>query len=211
MVGGLIGKKLGMTQVFEEDGKAVPVTVLQVGPCVVVHKKPAVEDRQGRVQLGFVEPRRKPRVNQPLAGHFRRAGVPPTSVLKEFTFREDEDNEISVGDQFLVKDVFEVDEYVHVGGKVKGRGFQGVIRRHGFSGGRATHGSMFHRAPGSIGASASPSRVLPGIKNPGRMGNNHVKVQNLRVVEIDEDNNLLLVKGSVPGSRGGYVIITRAE
>lgn len=208
MVQGLIGKKLGMTQVFDQSGKAVPVTVLQAGPCVVVQKK--TQDREGynAVQLGLVEHGRKTRASKPLEGHFRRASVPPTARLKEFSFAEDEDL-IQVGAQLLVNDVFQVSDLVNVRGRVKGRGFQGVVKRHGFRGGRATHGSMFHRAPGSIGASAYPSRVLPGMKGAGHMGDNTVTARNLEVVEVDPENNLLLVKGSVPGSRGGYVIITR--
>jgi large subunit ribosomal protein L3 len=211
MVEGLIGKKIGMTQVFREDGSAVPVTVIQAGPCVVVQKKTVEKEGYSAVQLGLVEPNRKIKVNQPLNGHFNRAGLPPVKVLKEFTFVEEGDDEINVGDQILVKDVFQPREKVNVSGKTKGRGFQGVIKRHGFSGGRSTHGSMFHRAPGSIGASASPSRVLPGMKAPGRMGNKIVKILDLEVVSVDEENNLLLVKGSVPGSRQGYVVITRAN
>lgn len=211
MVEGLIGKKIGMTEVFDEAGNAVPVTVIQAGPCVVVQKK--VPDKEGysAVQLGFVEPGRKIRSNQPLNGHFKKAGVPPTRVLKEFRFREEGEETVEVGSQVLAQDVFEVNDTVHVTGRSKGRGFQGVVKRHGFRGGRATHGSMFHRAPGSIGASAFPSRVLPGMKGPGRMGGKQVKVRGLRVVAIDEDNNLVLVKGSVPGSRGSYVYLTLAE
>jgi large subunit ribosomal protein L3 len=210
MVQGLIGKKMGMTQVFDSVGNAVPVTVLQAGPCVVVQKKTAEKEGYSALQLGFVDHKRKPRANKPMVGHFNRAEVPPVSHLKEFRYSE-EDGEVSVGDQVLVKDVFEVDTRVDVTGKTKGRGFQGVIKRHGFHGGRATHGSMFHRAPGSIGASAYPSRVFAGMKAPGRMGNSRVKIRNLRVVEIDQENNLLLVKGSVPGARGSYVLITRSR
>lgn len=211
MVKGLIGKKIGITQIFDAEGTAVPVTVIQAGPCVVVQKKSVERDGYSKIQLGFVDPKRKVRPNRPMEGHFKKAGVPPVGVLKEFTFSENEEAVVNVGDQLLVKDVFSVDQYVDVSGRSKGRGFQGVIKRHGFHGGRATHGSMFHRAPGSIGASAYPSRVLPGMKGPGRMGDNQVKMRNLRVVQIDEENNLLMVKGSVPGARGGYVIITRSN
>lgn len=211
MVEGLIGKKIGMTEVFDEAGNAVPVTVIQAGPCVVVQKKTPDREGYGAVQLGLVEPGRKTRANQPLGGHFKRAGVPPTRVLKEFSFSEEGDEAIEVGSQVLVQDVFEVNDIVHVTGISKGRGFQGVVKRHGFRGGRATHGSMFHRAPGSIGASAFPSRVFPGMKGPGRMGGKQVKVRGLRVFAVDEENNLLLVKGSVPGSRGSHVYLTLAE
>jgi len=210
MVEGLIGKKLGMTQIFLDDGITVPVTVIQAGPCVVVQKKTVEKDGYTGVQLGLVEPNRKVKVNRPLAGHFEKAGIPPVKVVREFTLDKG-DEELKVGDQIRITDVFRERDRVHVAGRTKGRGFQGVIKRHGFHGGRATHGSMFHRAPGSIGASAYPSRVVAGMKGPGRMGNNRVKIQNLEVVNIDEENNLLLVKGSVPGSRQGYVVITRAE
>jgi large subunit ribosomal protein L3 len=208
MVEGLIGKKIGMTQVFDASGKAVPVTVIQAGPCVVVDKRDV--DGETRVQLGFVDPGRKVRVNKPAAGHFKRAGVPPVKPLKEFFYLEEEEKSLNVGDQLLIKDVFDVNDLVDVTGRGKGRGFQGVVKRHGFSGGRATHGSMFHRAPGSIGASAYPSRVLAGMKGPGRMGNRQTKIRKLQVIGVDEENNLLLVKGSVPGARGGYLMVTRS-
>ncbi len=208
MIQGLIGKKLGMTQVFDSDGNVVPVTVLQAGPCVVVQKKTDEKDRYRAVQLGLVESRKVARPSKPREGHFQKAGVPPTRVLKEFAYGEG-DGEPEVGQQVSVSDVFSVDQKVDVAGRSIGRGFQGVIKRHGFHGGRATHGSMFHRAPGSIGASAYPSRVYPGMKGAGQMGNARVKIRRLRVVQVDGEKNLLLVKGAVPGSRGGYVFITR--
>lgn len=209
MLSGLIGKKLGMTQIFDKDGNAVPVTVIQAGPCVVVQKKTQEKDGYSCVQLGLVEPK-TPRVNKPLEGHFKRAGVPPTRVVKEFEFEENEEEKVKVGDQVLVQDVFQRDDLVQVVGRTIGRGFQGVIKRHGFHGGAATHGSMFHRAPGSIGQSAFPSRVLPGMRGAGRMGNQRVKVRGLRVIEVDEENGLVLVKGSIPGSRGSYVYMSRS-
>ena len=210
-VKGLIGKKLGMTQLFDEEGRAVPATVIQAGPCVVVQKK--VPEREGYsvVQLGLVEIGRKIQANQPMKGHFKKAEAPPLRVLKEFPFSETEESTISVGDQVLVENVFKATDLVSVTGKVKGRGFQGVMKRHGFHGGRATHGSMFHRAPGSIGASAYPSRVFKGTKLPGRMGNNQVTIRNLEVVQVEEENNLLVVKGSIPGSIGGYVYINHVN
>ena len=212
MVQGLIGKKLGMTQIFDEQGNAVPVTVIQAGPCVVVQRKTEEKDGYEAVQLGFVEPRRKFRANKPQEGHFKKAGIPPTAVLKEFGLAEEEGSEpVQVGGQVMVGDVFKIDDEVNVVGRVKGRGFQGVVRRHGFRGGRATHGSMFHRAPGSIGASAYPSRVLPGMRAAGRMGNNQMTVRRLTVVQVDPENNLLLVKGSVPGTRNGYVCVMKAR
>ncbi len=210
MVQGLIGKKLGMTQIFDGQGLVVPVTVIEAGPCVVVQKKTQGQDGYQAVQLGLVEDGRA-RVNRPLSGHFEKAGVAASRRLREFAFTESEGGEISVGDQVLVQDVFSVDDRVDIAGRTIGRGFQGVIKRHGFSGGKATHGSMFHRAPGSIGQSASPSRVLKGMRGPGHMGDRLRKAKNLRVVKVDSDRNLLLVKGSVPGSRGNYVEICRAS
>lgn len=210
MVEGLIGKKIGMTQVFDDLGNVVPVTVIQAGPCVVVQRKTRDRDGYEAVQLGLVEARKPPRVNKPMEGHF--GDVPPTRVLREFGLSAEEDGEdLKVGAQVLASDVFKVDEKVDVAGKSIGRGFQGVIKRHGFHGGRATHGSMFHRAPGSIGQSAHPSRVFPGMKAPGQMGNVQITMRRLKVVRIDEENNLLLVKGSVPGSRGDYLEITRSR
>jgi len=207
MVEGLIGKKLGMTQIFDEQGNCVPVTVIQAGPCVVVEKKTVEKHGYASVQLGFVETR-KIRVNKPVAGHFKKANVPPTRLLKEFRVLEGAENEPNVGDHLLVENVFEVGDTVDISGQSIGKGFQGVIKRHHFRGGASTHGSMFHRAPGSIGASAWPSRVFPGMKAAGHMGNEKVKVRHLRVVGIDAENRLLLVKGSIPGHRNGYVYVT---
>ncbi len=210
MIGGLIGKKIGMTQVFDENGKVIPVTVLEAGPCVVVQKKTSEKEGYEAVQLGLVEQKRL-RANSPMTGHFKKAEVPPTRVLREFSYQESEEASLEVGAQVLVNDVFELTDRVDVVGSGKGRGFQGVIKRHGFSGGKATHGSMFHRAPGSIGQSAYPGRVFKGMKGPGRMGNKRVKVRNLEVVQIDQERNLMLVRGAVPGSRGNYVLILQAQ
>ncbi|RPJ60373.1 MAG: 50S ribosomal protein L3 [Acidobacteria bacterium] len=210
MVEGLIGKKLGMTQIFDEQGNCVPVTVIQAGPCVVVEKKTVEKHGYASVQLGFVETR-KIRVNKPVAGHFKKANVPPTRLLKEFRVLEGAENEPNVGDHLLVENVFEVGDTVDISGQSIGKGFQGVIKRHHFRGGASTHGSMFHRAPGSIGASAWPSRVFPGMKAAGHMGNEKVKVRHLRVVGIDAENRLLLVKGSIPGHRNGYVYVTLSK
>ncbi len=211
MVEGLIGKKIGMTQVFDANGKAVPVTVIKAGPCVIVQKKTVATDGYEKVQLGFVDQKKKVRVNKPMEGHFKKAGVPPTAKLQEFSYTGTGDSdELKVGDQILVSDLFTIGAFVNVIGRSKGRGFQGVIKRHGASGGRATHGSMFHRAPGSIGASASPSRVVAGMKGPGHMGNVKVNVQDLEVIDIDAENNLLMVKGSIPGSRNSFVTVTKA-
>jgi len=183
MVDGLIGIKVGMTQVFEENGTVTPVTVIKAGPCVVVQKKVKEKDGYDAVQLGLVEFVRPDRVNKPLAGRFEKAGVPPVRVLREFRF-EDGSDAIKPGDQILVNQVFQVRDNVDVVGTSKGRGFAGLVKRHHFRGGAATHGSMFHRAPGSIGASASPSRVLPGMRAAGHMGNARVTVRKLQVVRI---------------------------
>lgn len=209
MVEGLIGKKIGMTQIFDANGMVVPVTIIKAGPCVVVQKKTVAKDGYEKVQLGFVDQKKKVRVNKPMEGHFKKANVPPTAKLQEFAYTGESDG-LKVGDNILPGDIFTVGSYVNVIGKSKGRGFQGVIKRYGFGGGRATHGSMFHRAPGSIGASASPSRVVPGMKNPGQMGSVNVNIQDLEIIDIDVENNLLMVKGSVPGSRDSFVTITKA-
>jgi large subunit ribosomal protein L3 len=208
MVDGLIGIKVGMTQVFNENGVVVPVTVIKAGPCVVVQKKMKDPDGYEAVQLGLVEFVRPSRVNKPKAGHFKKAGVPPCRILREF--QSDAAEEPKVGEQILVGQVFQQNDAVDVIGKSKGRGFAGLIKRHHFAGGAESHGSMFHRAPGSIGASAFPSRVYPGMRAAGHMGDEMVSAQNLRVVRIQEQENILLVEGSVPGRNGGYVLIKKA-
>jgi large subunit ribosomal protein L3 len=209
MVDGLIGVKVGMTQVFEEDGKVVPATVIKTGPCIVVQKKVKEKDGYDAVQLGLVEFIRPSRVKKPRAGHFKKADVPPVLILREFRF-DDSDQPLKVGDQILVNQVFRPADSVDVSGTSKGRGFAGLIKRHHFAGGAASHGSMFHRAPGSIGASAFPSRVLPGMRAAGHMGNERVTVQKLRVVRVQDQDNLLIVKGAIPGRTGGYVIVKKA-
>jgi large subunit ribosomal protein L3 len=209
MVDGLIGVKVGMTQVFEEDGKVVPATVIKTGPCIVVQKKVKEKDGYDAVQLGLVEFVRPSRVKKPRAGHFKKAEVPPVRILREFHF-DDGAEPLKVGDQILVNQVFQPQDRVDVMGTSKGRGFAGLIKRHHFAGGAASHGSMFHRAPGSIGASAFPSRVLPGMRAAGHMGNERVTVQSLRVVRVQDQENLLVVKGAIPGRNGGYVIVRKA-
>lgn len=205
MVTGIIGKKIGMTQIFAEDGAALPATVLKAGPCVVVQQKTRARDGYDAVQLGLVED--KPaRVTKPVAGQYARAGVPPTRVRREVVLDGDAPNE---GEQVLVS-LFEAGDQVDVTGISRGRGFQGVVKRHGFSGGGATHGSMFHRAPGSIGQSSYPSRVLKGMRGPGRMGGDRVTTRNLSVIQVDADNHQLVVRGAVPGAPGGYVVIRKA-
>lgn len=215
---GLLGKKIGMTQVYQEDGKAVPVTILQAGPCVVVQRKTVDTDGYEAVQVGLVEGRRdvdgrlvpkEPKnVNQPRRGHFKKAGVDATRRLAEFGVEAD--SEVKAGDQ-LDATLFDENDYIDVVGVSKGKGFQGVMKRHGFGGGRASHGSSFHRAPGSIGQSAYPSRVFPGIKLPGQMGNKRITTKNLQIVKIDADENLIFVRGPVPGARNSYVKIRRAK
>ncbi len=207
MVDALLGKKVGMTQVLEEDGTAVPVTVIEVGPCVVVQRKTVARDGYEAAQLGLVEFVKEKRVGKPMAGHFKKAGVPPVRFLREVALSGDDD--VKTGDRVQV-DIFKSSDRVHVTGTSKGRGFAGVIKRHGFSGGRATHGSMFHRAPGSIGQSAYPSRVLKGTRMPGHMGAARVTTRGLRVHGVDEEKNLILVRGAVPGPNGGYVVVQRA-
>lgn len=204
-VNGIIGKKVGMTQVYAEDGQAFPVTVLEAGPCVVVQRRSKERDGYAAVQLGLVEARKTKRVTRPMKGHFDKAGLPPCRVLRELPVG---DGEVKVGDKVSVA-LFEPGDTVSVTGVSKGRGFQGVIKRHGFRGGAATHGSMFHRAPGSIGASAYPSRVLKGMRAAGHLGSDRVTVRNLRVVRVDAENNLLVVRGAVPGAGGSYVVIRK--
>jgi large subunit ribosomal protein L3 len=194
---GLIGKKIGMTQVFDENGVATPVSVIKAGPCPVVQVKTAQKDGYNAVQIAF-EQVRPTRVNLPKLGHFRSAGIPPYRHLQEF--RVDNPENYQPG-QLIDVGIFKDTEKVTVTGRTKGKGYQGVVKRHGFHGGRKTHGSMSHRVPGSIGMAASPSRVLKGTKLPGRMGYKKHSASNLKVVNVDVENNLLLVKGAVPGAR----------
>src|SRR5262252_2746723 len=207
MVNGIIGKKIGMTQVFANDGTVTPVTVIKAGPCVVVQKKTVNTDGYDAVQLGFVEDKSPRRINSPMEGHFKRAGVPPTRVLREIRLDAGEDS-TSVGDKVLV-DVFRENDVVDVVGRSKGRGFAGFVKRHGFGGGRASHGSMFHRALGSIGASAYPSRVIKGTRMAGHMGVEQKTVKNLLVMKVNSEENLLLIKGAVPGPAGAVVLIRK--
>ena len=207
MVTGIIGQKIGMTQVFTDDGLALPATVLKAGPCVVVQQKTVDRDGYLAVLLGLVED--KPaRMTKPVAGQYTRANVPPTRVRREVAVETGDDTP-KAGEQVLVS-LFAKGDQVDVVGVSRGRGFQGVVKRHGFHGGRATHGSMFHRAPGSIGQSSYPSRVLRGMRAPGRMGGDRVTVRNLRVVQVDADNHRLVVRGAIPGAPGGYVVIRKA-
>ena len=207
MVTGIIGRKVGMTQVFSPDGTAIPATVIKAGPCVVVQTKGAETDGYEAVQLGLVE-ERPARVKKPLAGHYKKAGVPPTRVRREVNVAKGAEAP-KAGDQVLVNGVFADGDRVDVIGISRGKGFQGVVRRHHFRGGAATHGSMFHRAPGSIGASSYPSRVVKGMRAGGRMGGDRVTVRNLKVVKVDVENNLLVLRGAIPGAPGSYVVIRK--
>ena len=207
MVTGIIGRKVGMTQVFEADGTVVPATVIKAGPCVVVQAKSAQTDGYEAVQLGLVGDA-PAKVNKPLAGHYKKASVPPTSVRREVKVAAGGDP-LKAGDQVLV-DIFKSGDRVDVIGTSRGKGFQGVMKRHHFAGGAATHGSMFHRAPGSIGASSFPSRVVKGMRAAGRMGADRITTHNLRVVSVDVENHLLVLRGAVPGGPNGILIVRRA-
>jgi large subunit ribosomal protein L3 len=196
-----------MTQIFDADGTVHPATVIKAGPCVVVQAKTPQVDGYEAVQLAFVE-ETPAKVRKPLAGHFKKAGVPPTRVRREVKVAAGGDP-LKLGDQVLVS-IFANGERVDVVGTGKGKGFQGVVRRHHFAGGAATHGSMFHRAPGSIGASSFPSRVVKGMRAAGRMGGGRVTIHNLKVLRVDTDNNLLILEGGVPGAPTGYVLVRKA-
>jgi len=208
MVTGIIGKKVGMTQLFLEDGTLEPATVLQAGPCIVVQSKSAQADGYEAVQLGLVEKNPPRRATKAATGHHKKANVPPTRVQREVKVAKGADAP-KPGDQVLVS-IFNQGERVDVIGTSKGHGFQGVVKRHHFGGGHDTHGSMFHRAPGSIGASSFPSRVVKGMRAAGRMGGDRVTTRNLKVVSVDADNHLLVLRGAVPGAPNGVIVIRRA-
>jgi large subunit ribosomal protein L3 len=205
MTKGLIGKKLGMTQIFSDEGVSVPVTVIEVEPSVVIQKKTSNTDGYDAIQMGYGRIKQRS-VTKALQGHFKKADKGLFRVLREFNM---DPGGYEAG-QELNAEMFAPGDYVDVVGTTKGKGFAGVIKRHGFHGGRATHGSMFHRAPGSIGASADPSRVFKGTKLPGHMGSARKTVQNLLVWAVRPDMNVILVRGAVPGSKNGYVLIKQA-
>jgi large subunit ribosomal protein L3 len=203
---GLIARKRGMTQVFADDGNSVPVTVLEAGPCTVVQVKTRASDGYDALQIGF-EPKRK-NVRKPMAGHFKKAGVGAMRILREVRLESVDGYQVG---QTLTVDLFKPGELVDVTGLRKGRGFQGGMKRHGWTGGEATHGSMFHRAPGSIGASSDPSRVFPGHRLPGRMGAVQVTTPHLEIVRVLPEQHLLVVKGAIPGATGGLLLVRKSQ
>ncbi len=208
-VNGILGIKLGMTQVFAEDGAVVPCTVLQAGPCVVVQRRTMEKDGYDAVQLGLVEFIKPQRVNKAMTGHFKKSEVAPMRFLREVRLEESGDA-TQTGERVLA-DRFAAGEIVDVTGVSKGRGFAGGVKRWHYRGGDASHGSMFHRAPGSIGGSSFPSRVWKGQHMPGHMGNARVTAKNLKVVKVDAEENLILVCGSVPGPNGAYIVIRKVK
>jgi large subunit ribosomal protein L3 len=209
----ILGKKVGMTQIFDESGVVHPITVLKVGPCVITQLKTLAKDGYDAAQIGLVEFVKANKVNKAMTGHFAKSNVPPVREIREVQLEsvtgEDGDQGAKAGDRILV-DIFEGTKFVDVIGNSKGRGFAGVIRRHGFGGGPKSHGHMF-QVQGSIGASSFPSRVFPGQRMPGHMGTNQVTVRNLRIHGIDVEDNLLLVEGAVPGARDGYVLVSKSK
>jgi len=208
---GIIGKKIGMTQVFDDSGDVHPITVLKVGPCVITQLKTTAKDGYDAAQIGLVEFVKASKVNKPMTGHFAKASAPPVRMVKEFALESVDGTvaDVKAGDQVLV-DIFNDEKYVDVIGTSKGRGFAGVVRRHGFGGGPKAHGHMF-QVQGSIGASSFPSRVFPGQRMPGHMGAAQITVRNLRIRGIDLEENLLMVEGAVPGARDGYVLVSKAK
>jgi len=209
MAPGILGKKIGMTQIFRADGQVVPVTLLKAGPCVVVQRKTPTTDGYDAVQLGLMEFAKASRATKPFAGHLKKASAEGVKFLREMRLRPGDDD-LKLGDRILV-DQFKPTDKVDVIGVSKGRGFTGLVKRHHFRGGPKSHGSMFHRAPGSIGASSFPSRVFPGTRMAGHTGTQQVTIRNLEIVDVDAEDNVLMVKGAVPGPNGGYVLVRRAK
>ncbi len=207
MIGEIIGTKIGMTQIFDGEGKAIIVTAILAGPCWITQMKSIKKDGYSAVQLGFGE-KKEAKINKPQREHFKKNNIKPLGTLKEFRVKDIKDYQIG---QEIKVDLFKEGDLVDITGISKGKGFQGVIKRHGFKGGRASHGSTFHRAPGSIGASSCPSRVFKGTKMPGRMGGEQRTMKKLKIIKIDVENNLIMVKGSIPGSRKNIVIIKKVN
>jgi large subunit ribosomal protein L3 len=206
MIKGILGKKLGMSQIFNENGEIVPVTLIQAGPCFVIQKKVKDSDGYDAIQLGF-DPKKEKRVNSPMKGHQNKAGKGYFYHLKEMGC--DDLESIEVGQEINVSDIFEKGEKIKITGTSKGKGFAGVVRRHGFGGLPASHGSLIHRATGSIGCSADPSRVIKGKRMPGQLGNKKVTTKGLEVVDIIADDNLIAIKGTVPGAKGQVVVLKK--
>jgi large subunit ribosomal protein L3 len=206
---GILGKKIGMTQIFRADGQVVPVTLVKAGPCVVTQRKTPANDGYDAIQVGLMEYVKPARINKPATGHLKKAGADGVKYSREFKLSGGS-GDYKAGDRILAEE-FKPAEKVDVIGVSKGRGFQGVVKRHNFRGGPGGHGSMFHRAPGSIGASSFPSRVFPGMRMGGHMGTDQVTVRNLEIVEVDTEDNVIMVKGAIPGPNGSYVTIRRAK
>lgn len=209
MAPGILGKKIGMTQVFDAQGRVAPVTVLQAGPCVVVQRKTREKDGYEAVQLGLVEFVKESRLTKPALGRLKRAGVDPVKYLRELRLDAQPDAELKAGDRVLAEE-FKPKQRVDVIGTSKGKGFTGIIKRHNFAGGKDSHGSMSHRAPGSIGQSSYPSRVFRGLRMAGRHGGARVTTIGLEIVEVHPEDNVILVRGAVPGPNGSYVIVRRS-
>jgi large subunit ribosomal protein L3 len=213
-VAGILGKKIGMTQLFDDKGDVHPATVLQAGPCVITQHKTQTKDGYDAAQIGLVEFVKESRLTKPMKGHLGKHNLPPVKFMREVPIEVDEkaegdDGAVKTGDRVLV-DIFDGEKFVDIVGISKGRGFTGVVKRHHFAGGPKSHGSMF-QIPGSIGSSAFPSRVFKGMRMSGHMGVDRVTVRNLRVLGVDKEDNLVVVEGSVPGPNGGYLVITKAK
>ncbi|HHB76754.1 MAG TPA: 50S ribosomal protein L3 [Desulfobulbus sp.] len=205
---GILGRKVGMTRVYNEHGRSIPVTVIEAGPCTVLQKKTIAKEGYNAIQVGFLE-KKESRINKPQSGHFKRSGGKGFYYVREF--RVSDPDLFDLGQQVTITDILQVGDKIDISGKAKGRGYQGVMKRYGFAGGKASHGSGFHRAPGSIGCSAYPGRVIKGKKLPGQMGNNLVTQKNLTIVDIRNEDNILLVEGAVPGAKNGLLSIFTKE
>ncbi|WP_028580587.1 50S ribosomal protein L3 [Desulfogranum japonicum] len=201
---GILGRKIGMTRVYDEHGRSIPVTVVEAGPCTILQKKTTDKEGYNAIQVGFLE-KKTSRMNKPEAGHFKRSGGKGFYHIKEF--RVTDPGEYELGQEITASELLKIGDSVDISGKSKGRGYQGVMKRHGFAGGKASHGSGFHRAPGSIGCSAWPSRVVKGKKLPGHMGDALVTQKNLTIVDIREEDNVILIKGTIPGAKNGLISI----